>query len=182
MKSCPACQRTTKLKIVEKIVLPSCSLHNLLRRGGHCLARGISRSRGPRDPWSHTRLMAHWPSAAKDAVVDLSKRPKDVTEQTVSLSVEISTWKSEVDASVANMKSYLYDGFRVFGDESEMPSILILISYVELNCWLCFICDILYNYVNNASNGIGIHQAFVDHVSAYVCVLVDNLLSQFKFY
>ena len=52
----------------------------------------------------------------------------------MSLSVEISTWKSEVDASVANMKSYLYDGFRVFGDESEMPSILILISYVELNC------------------------------------------------
>ena len=33
-------------------------------RGGHCLCRGISRLRGPRDPRSHTRLMAHRRSAS----------------------------------------------------------------------------------------------------------------------
>ena len=33
-----------------------------------------------------------------DAVVDSSKRPQDVTEETVLMSVEISTQNSEVDA------------------------------------------------------------------------------------
>ena len=70
---------------------------------------------------------------------------------------------------------HMYVGIRVLGDESEMPSILIvdtccgmyrMLSSAELKCWFCvmlFLNHKIYNYyiyiyLDNASNRIGIHQ------------------------